>query len=135
MGPLINRYKKLIIGLFVVIVAILFILLKIQPKASDVNLVCEIISAFGAVLVPFAIVYIEKRTEFTRIEIEQDNSKAISEMKIILEENRKILDSIQEFESTYGEDIKALAKLRQSGVKLMSGQLKGNTLRINDVTL
>lgn len=118
--------------------AVLFIAMVIALQYFpnvEWSLIFEALSATGAVLVPFAILYIDKKTELTRIAIEEENARSICEMKKILDENQKVLDSIKEFENTYGDDIKSLAKFRESGKTLLTGIQNGTTLTLTSTNL
>lgn len=91
-------------------------------------------SALGTVLIPLAVVYIETKVEHTRTRIESENAEAIEEMKAILEENQKVLRSVKEFEDTYGEDVKAFARIRRSSNTLLTGEMHGGDLNLYTVS-
>lgn len=91
-------------------------------------------SALGTVLIPLAVVYIETKVERTRTRIESENAEAIEEMKAILEENQKVLRSVKEFEDTYGEDVKAFARIRRSSNTLLTGEMHGGDLNLYTVS-
>lgn len=102
-----------------------------KTPSVDWQNVFDGISALGAVFVPLAVVYIENQVNRTRIRIESENAVAIQEMKEILEANQKVLSSVKEFENTYGEDIKELARVRRSSDNILSGEMHGSGLNLS----
>lgn len=95
----------------------------------------EAMSALGTILIPLAVVYIETKVERTRTKIESENAETIKKMSVILEENQKVLHSIKEFEDEYGEDIKALARVRRSNDNLLTGKTQDGNLHLTTIPL